>query len=204
MGSSVVSKSKNSKFRSLKILELLKFSKKQYSSVITNLFDYETEKNIRTKRLARFYEKLISDMSKRNKKNFVQTLISSEASNINKNFQVNKDEVHIRNLNNVFVTSNNDDDQCDRTEKIFNSNNENQVRQYSNDWKNRIRRRLAEQSERKTFDIQQQGKELMLKLSKITIVNQKFLKKNHLNNEKESQYEQQQIPLMKLFEGKPK
>merc|ERR1711933_313007 len=76
---SVVHKSKNSKIRSIKISELFKISKKQCSSVITNLFDYETEKNIRTKRLARFYEKLISDMSKRNKKNFVQTLISSEA-----------------------------------------------------------------------------------------------------------------------------
>merc|ERR1712050_185260 len=65
---SAVHKSKNSKIRSIKISELLKTSKKHYSSVITNLFDYETEKNIRTKRLARFYEKLISDMSKRNKK----------------------------------------------------------------------------------------------------------------------------------------
>merc|ERR1712157_347928 len=41
-------------------------------------------------------------------------------------------------------------------------------------------------------------------IGKITIVNQKLLKKNNSNDEKESQYEQQQISLTKLFEGKPK
>merc|ERR1712187_893277 len=151
----------------------------------------------------RFYEEFIFDMNKHNKNNFVRILISPRVTNYNKNFQANKNEAYISNQDNVSVTLNNDEDRYDRVENILRSNYENQNQQYSNDWRNRIRMILAKQSERKTFDIQQQGKELMLKLSKIMIMNQKLINKNNFIIKKGSQYEQQ-IPLIKLCEGKPK